>query len=121
MQRFTEAVELLCRQWRGDRRGLCPNFRYALGRTLILPSEASSNLAKFDGMRTACGVGDDGDSGVEQVMSATRAAGFGDEVKRRIMLGTYALSLRLLRRLLRAGTEGTDAGPARLRRRLHRL
>ncbi len=71
----------------------CDHFQYALGAYyLILPSEASSNLARFDGMRFGIRVGDDGQHSVEQVMSATREAGFGAEVKRRIMLGTYALS-----------------------------
>ncbi|MDZ7578441.1 MAG: amidase family protein, partial [Candidatus Nanopelagicales bacterium] len=71
----------------------CPSFDYALAAYyLILPSEASSNLAKFDAMRFGLRVGDDGDSSAEQVMAATREAGFGPEVKRRIMLGTYALS-----------------------------
>ncbi len=93
LQRFNEAVELLSDMGAEIVEVSCPNFRYALGAYyLILPSEASSNLAKFDGMRYGLRVGDDGDNGVEQVMAATRAAGFGDEVKRRIMLGTYALS-----------------------------
>jgi aspartyl-tRNA(Asn)/glutamyl-tRNA(Gln) amidotransferase subunit A len=71
----------------------CPNFPYALAAYyLILPSECSSNLAKFDGIRFGLRVGDDGSKSVEQVMSETRAAGFGDEVIRRIILGTYALS-----------------------------
>jgi aspartyl-tRNA(Asn)/glutamyl-tRNA(Gln) amidotransferase subunit A len=71
----------------------CPHFEYALGAYyLILPSEASSNLARFDGMRYGLRSGDDGTNSVEQVMSLTREAGFGAEVKRRIMLGTYALS-----------------------------
>ncbi len=71
----------------------CPHFEYALAAYyLILPSEASSNLAKFDAMRYGLRVGDDGDHSVEQVMAMTREAGFGPEVKRRIMLGTYALS-----------------------------
>jgi len=71
----------------------CPNFPYALAAYyLILPSEASSNLAKMDGIRFGLRVGDDGTKSVEQVMSETRAAGFGDEVIRRIILGTYALS-----------------------------
>jgi aspartyl-tRNA(Asn)/glutamyl-tRNA(Gln) amidotransferase subunit A len=71
----------------------CPSFPAALAAYyLILPSEASSNLAKFDGIRFGNRVGDDGTKSVEQVMSETRAAGFGDEVIRRIILGTYALS-----------------------------
>ena len=91
-QRFTEAVELLAGLGAEIVEVSCPNFTHALGAYyLILPSEASSNLAKFDGMRYGLRVSD-GDEGVEQVMARTRAAGFGDEVKRRIMLGTYALS-----------------------------
>ncbi|MBQ6641599.1 MAG: Asp-tRNA(Asn)/Glu-tRNA(Gln) amidotransferase subunit GatA, partial [Saccharopolyspora sp.] len=71
----------------------CPHFDYALGAYyLIAPSEASSNLARFDAMRYGLRVGDDGERSAEQVMSLTREAGFGAEVKRRIMLGTYALS-----------------------------
>ncbi len=71
----------------------CPHFEYALAAYyLILPSECSSNLAKFDAMRYGLRVGDDGSASVEQVMAMTREAGFGPEVKRRIMLGTYALS-----------------------------
>ncbi|QCQ91856.1 Asp-tRNA(Asn)/Glu-tRNA(Gln) amidotransferase subunit GatA [Rhodococcus sp. SGAir0479] len=70
----------------------CPNFDYALASYyLILPSEVSSNLARFDAMRYGLRV-DDGNMSAEQVMAATRAAGFGPEVKRRIMIGTYALS-----------------------------
>jgi len=71
----------------------CPNFPYALAAYyLILPSECSSNLAKFDGIRFGLRAGDDGSKSVEQVMSETRAAGFGQEAIRRIILGTYALS-----------------------------
>lgn len=92
--RFDESLDVL--------RGLgaeivevsCPNFGYALGAYyLIMPAEASSNLAKFDGMRFGLRVEpEDGPVTAERVMSATRGAGFGDEVKRRIILGTYALS-----------------------------
>ncbi len=58
-----------------------------------MPSEVSSNLAKFDGVRFGMRVlPKDGPMTIERVMGATRAAGFGDEVKRRIILGTYALS-----------------------------
>ncbi|MGU3434201.1 Asp-tRNA(Asn)/Glu-tRNA(Gln) amidotransferase subunit GatA [Actinomycetes bacterium M1A6_2h] len=71
----------------------CPSFEHALASYyLILPSEVSSNLARFDAMRYGLRVGDDGTHSAEQVMAMTRAAGFGPEVKRRIMIGTYALS-----------------------------
>ena len=71
----------------------CPHFEYALATYyLILPAEASSNLARFDAMRYGLRVGDDGARSTEEVMSLTRGAGFGDEVKRRIIIGTYALS-----------------------------
>lgn len=71
----------------------CPNFEHAMSAYyLILPSEVSSNLARFDAMRYGMRVGDDGTHSAEEVMALTRAAGFGPEVKRRIMIGTYALS-----------------------------
>ena len=70
-----------------------PHFEYGVAAYyLILPAEASSNLAKFDSVRFGLRVTPDGGATVEDVMSATREAGFGDEVKRRIILGTYALS-----------------------------
>ncbi len=71
----------------------CPHFEYALGAYyLILPSEVSSNLARFDAMRYGLRVADDGKHSAEEVMALSREAGFGPEVKRRIMIGTYALS-----------------------------
>ncbi len=67
-----------------------PHTDYALSAYyLIAPSEASSNLARYDGVRYGLRV-DGGDS--VEMMTRTRGAGFGPEVKRRIMLGTYALS-----------------------------
>jgi aspartyl-tRNA(Asn)/glutamyl-tRNA(Gln) amidotransferase subunit A len=57
---------------------------------VIAPAEASSNLARYDGVRYGMRVEDGGD--VVEMYESTRAAGFGEEVKRRIMLGTYALS-----------------------------
>ncbi|MFM8943820.1 MAG: Asp-tRNA(Asn)/Glu-tRNA(Gln) amidotransferase subunit GatA [Actinomycetota bacterium] len=67
-----------------------PHAGYALSAYyLIAPSEASSNLARFDGVRYGLRV--DGTDSVD-MMTRTRGAGFGPEVKRRIMLGTYALS-----------------------------
>lgn len=72
----------------------CPHFDDALAAYyLILPCEVSSNLARFDGMRYGLRVGDDGSKSADEVMALTRAAGFGPEVKRRIILGTYALSV----------------------------
>ena len=92
-QRFDEAVTVLTDLGAEVVEVSCPNFEYALAAYyLILPSEASSNLARFDGMRYGLRVGDDDQASVEEVMSQTREAGFGAEVKRRIMLGTYALS-----------------------------
>ncbi|MFF2552020.1 Asp-tRNA(Asn)/Glu-tRNA(Gln) amidotransferase subunit GatA [Nocardia sp. NPDC058058] len=71
----------------------CPNFEHALAAYyLVMPSEVSSNLARFDAMRYGLRVGDDGSHSADQVMQLSRAAGFGPEVKRRIMIGTYALS-----------------------------
>ena len=71
-----------------------PSFQYALpAYYLIMPAEASSNLARFDGMRFGLRVVPDvPNPTASDVMSATREAGFGDEVKRRILLGTHVLS-----------------------------
>ena len=67
-----------------------PSLSYALtAYYLIAPAEASSNLARFDGVRYGLRVGA---ADTNAMYGATRAAGFGDEVQRRIMLGTYALS-----------------------------
>jgi aspartyl-tRNA(Asn)/glutamyl-tRNA(Gln) amidotransferase subunit A len=90
LDRFNESLEIL--------RGLgaeivevsCPSFDYALAAYyLIAPSECSSNLARFDAMRFGLRIGE---GSAEEVMNQTREAGFGKEVKRRIILGTYALS-----------------------------
>ncbi len=93
LDRFNQSLEILTELGAEIVEVSCPHFKYALGAYyLILPSEASSNLARFDGMRFGLRVDDGNDRSVEQVMSATREKGFGAEVKRRIMLGTYALS-----------------------------
>jgi len=69
-----------------------PHFEYGVAAYyLILPAEASSNLAKFDSVRFGLRVDVPGGT-VEDVMARSREVGFGDEVKRRIILGTYALS-----------------------------
>ena len=72
----------------------CPHLEYSLGAYyLIMPAEVSSNLARFDGMRYGIRVEpSEGPVTAERVMAATREAGFGDEVKRRIILGTHVLS-----------------------------
>lgn len=94
LARFTESLDLLREAGADIVEVSCPHFQYALAAYyLILPAEASSNLAKFDGMRFGLRVEPDhGPATAERVMAATRGAGFGDEVKRRIILGTYALS-----------------------------
>jgi aspartyl-tRNA(Asn)/glutamyl-tRNA(Gln) amidotransferase subunit A len=90
---FHEAVEKLVKLGAEVIEVSCANFQYALpAYYLIAPSECSSNLARFDGVRYGLRVGDDGNRSLEEVMSMTREAGFGPEVKRRIILGTYALS-----------------------------
>jgi len=94
-QRFDEAVALLVKAGAEVVEVSCPSFVHALAAYyLIMPSEASSNLARFDAMRYGIRVLPEGieDPSAEDVMRATRDAGFGDEVKRRIILGTYALS-----------------------------
>jgi len=69
-----------------------PHTRYALpAYYIIAPAEASSNLARYDGVRYGQRNLPDG-AGLQDMYAATRAAGFGPEVKRRIMIGTYVLS-----------------------------
>ena len=69
-----------------------PHTKYALPTYYIVaPAEASSNLARYDGVRYGLRETVEG-GGLEDMYEATRAAGFGDEVKRRIMIGTYVLS-----------------------------
>ncbi|MGW7002944.1 Asp-tRNA(Asn)/Glu-tRNA(Gln) amidotransferase subunit GatA [Streptomyces sp. NPDC054933] len=93
MERFNDSVELLRELGAEVVEVSCPSFTYALAAYyLIAPSECSSNLARFDGLRYGLRTGDDGTRSAEEVTSLTREAGFGPEVKRRIMLGTYALS-----------------------------
>lgn len=91
--RFDEAVEILTSAGAEVVEVSCPNFDLALpAYYLIQPAEVSSNLARYDAMRYGLRVDDDGEHSAEQVMRATRGAGFGAEAKRRIILGTYALS-----------------------------
>ena len=93
MTRFKESINLLQQAGAEIVEVSCPNFEYAIAAYyLILPAEASSNLAKFDSVRFGLRVAPEGNPTIERVMAATREAGFGPEVKRRIILGTYALS-----------------------------
>jgi aspartyl-tRNA(Asn)/glutamyl-tRNA(Gln) amidotransferase subunit A len=95
MARFSESVDLLVEAGAEVVEVSCPSFVHAMAAYyLILPAEASSNLAKFDAMRYGLRVLPEGveNPSAEEVMRASRDAGFGDEVKRRIILGTYALS-----------------------------
>jgi len=93
LESFNDAVAQLTALGAEVREVDCPNLDHSLSAYyLILPSEVSSNLARFDAMRYGLRVGDDGSHSAEEVMALTRAAGFGPEVKRRIMIGTYALS-----------------------------
>lgn len=93
--RFDDAVRLMTEAGAEVVEVSCPSFVHALAAYyLIMPSEASSNLARFDAMRYGLRVIPEGidNPSAEDVMRATRDAGFGEEVKRRIILGTYALS-----------------------------
>src|SRR6266571_2668401 len=93
MARFAESVELLESLGAKVTEVSCPHFRYALpAYYLIAPSECSSNLARFDAMRYGLRTGDDGTRDAEEVMALTREQGFGAEVKRRVILGAFALS-----------------------------
>ncbi|HRA04534.1 MAG TPA: Asp-tRNA(Asn)/Glu-tRNA(Gln) amidotransferase subunit GatA [Arachnia sp.] len=93
LDRFAEAVELLRAAGAEVVEVSCPAFSYALpAYYLIQPAELSSNLARFDGMRYGLRVGDDGTRSAEEVMNISRDEGFGKEAKRRIIIGTYALS-----------------------------
>ncbi len=93
LERFREAVEVLRAAGAEIVEVSCPAFTYALpAYYLIQPAELSSNLARFDGMRYGLRAGDDGSTSAEQVMNLSREEGFGREAKRRIIIGTYALS-----------------------------
>ena len=93
LTRFNEALDALVSAGAEIVEVSTPSFEYALAAYyLIAPSEASSNLARFDSMRYGIRIGDDGSRSAEAVMNMTREVGFGKEVKRRIILGAYALS-----------------------------
>ncbi|OUZ11334.1 aspartyl/glutamyl-tRNA amidotransferase subunit A [Aeromicrobium sp. PE09-221] len=90
---FDRAVEQLAQSGAEIVEVGCPSFAHGIAAYyLVMPSEVSSNLARFDAMRYGLRTVPHQGASAEQVMAASRDAGFGDEVKRRIILGTYALS-----------------------------
>ena len=97
-----------------------PHAAHGLSAYYVLaPAEASANLARYDGVRFGPRADSDGD--LIAMYERTRAAGFGAEVKRRIMLGTYALSSGLLRGLLRPRAAGSHEDRERLPGRVRAL
>ncbi|MHB9111356.1 MAG: Asp-tRNA(Asn)/Glu-tRNA(Gln) amidotransferase subunit GatA [Thermoleophilia bacterium] len=91
METFNQAVARLEATGAEIGEASLPHMEYALPAYYILaPAEASANLARFDGVRYGLRAGDTGD--ITEMYEETRRLGFGDEVKRRIMLGTHALS-----------------------------
>ncbi|MGC6484336.1 MAG: Asp-tRNA(Asn)/Glu-tRNA(Gln) amidotransferase subunit GatA, partial [Candidatus Puniceispirillales bacterium] len=98
MDGMDEAISTLWdegRRWLEDAGATCvdvslPHTQYALPTYYIIaPAEASSNLARYDGVRYGQRI--EGES-LDAMYAATRAAGFGDEVQRRVLIGTYVLS-----------------------------
>ncbi|MFC1645005.1 Asp-tRNA(Asn)/Glu-tRNA(Gln) amidotransferase subunit GatA [Patescibacteria group bacterium] len=94
--RFNEAVEKFKKLGAEVKEMELPYNKYALSTYyIVVPCEVSSNMARFDGIRYGLSVDDKEDSGMGNLLETyldTRRVGLGDEVKRRIMLGTYALS-----------------------------
>ena len=86
-----------------------PHTRYALpAYYIVAPAEASSNLARYDGVRYGLRIEAED---LIDMYEETRGRGFGAEVRRRVLIGTYVLSARLLRRLLHQGSENPHADP----------
>ncbi len=90
-ERFEEALTLARDLGASIEPCRLPHAPHALSAYYVIaPAEASANLARYDGVRYGLRV--DGEAGLGEMYARTRVAGFGREVKRRIMLGTYALS-----------------------------
>jgi aspartyl-tRNA(Asn)/glutamyl-tRNA(Gln) amidotransferase subunit A len=90
---FDEALDTLRREGASLVDVELPHARYAIPvYYLVATAEASSNLARYDGVRYGHRAAADGNPGLKEMYSRTRDEGFGPEVKRRIMLGTYVLS-----------------------------
>jgi len=90
---FDEALDTLRREGASLVDVELPHARYAIPvYYLVATAEASSNLARYDGVRYGYRAAAGGNAGVKEMYSRTRDEGFGPEVKRRIMLGTYVLS-----------------------------
>jgi aspartyl-tRNA(Asn)/glutamyl-tRNA(Gln) amidotransferase subunit A len=89
---FDRAIELIVSLGGEVEQTTLPHAKYGISAYYVLaPAEASANLARFDGVRYGMRAGNGGESLLE-MYKRTRAEGFGEEVKRRIMLGTFALS-----------------------------
>lgn len=92
-ERFQDAIKLMEQAGAEIQFVSAPHVKYSISAYyLILPAEASSNMAKFDAVRFGVRKNPENGGTVEEVMSLSRGEGFGPEVKRRIILGTYALS-----------------------------
>lgn len=92
-EQFTAALQLAEQAGAEIVEVSAPHFEYSVAAYyLIMPAEVSSNLARYDSVRFGLRAEPENGGTVEEVMGHTRAAGFGTEVKRRIILGTYALS-----------------------------
>ncbi len=99
-------------------RSSLPHTKYALpAYYIIAPAEASSNLARYDGVRYGLRELPEG-AGLQDMYAATRAAGFGDEVKRRILIGTYVLSAGFYDAYYTQAQKVRDADRARFRQGL---
>ncbi|WP_299813016.1 Asp-tRNA(Asn)/Glu-tRNA(Gln) amidotransferase subunit GatA [uncultured Jannaschia sp.] len=91
--RWQDGIAMLRDAGAGIRDISLPHTKYALpAYYVIAPAEASSNLARYDGVRFGRRAALDQGDGVTEMYEKTRAEGFGDEVQRRVMVGTYVLS-----------------------------
>ena len=90
---WTQGIEMLKDAGAELRDITLPHTKYALPTYYVIaPAEASSNLARYDGVRYGYRATLEQGDGVTEMYEKTRAEGFGDEVKRRVMIGTYVLS-----------------------------
>ncbi len=97
LKMWTDSIEIMKDQGAEIVNIELPHSKYALETYYIIaPAEASSNLARYDGIRYGLRVDAEKDINIEEMYTLTRSAGFGAEVKRRIMIGTHVLSSDLM-------------------------